>query len=60
MMAAGIFVILLIAGYLIFSFNQKSNLDQLNVSLDNDVINESIAVTIDEQDSTILSNIDLP
>ena len=60
MMAAGIFVILLIAGYLIFSFNQKSNLDQLNVSLDNDEFNESIAVPKDEQDSTILSNIDLP
>lgn len=60
MMAVGIIVILLIGGYLIFSFNEKSNLDQLNASLDNDVIIESIAVTIDEQDSSQLSTIDLP
>ena len=60
MMAVGIIAILLISGYLIFSFNEKSNLDQLNASLDNDVMNESIAVTIDEQDSSRLSDIDLP
>ena len=60
MMAVGIIVILLIGGYLIFSFNEKSNLDQLNASLDNDVIIESIAVTIDEQNSSQLSTIDLP
>ena len=44
MMAVGIIAILLISGYLIFSFNEKSNLDQLNASLDNDVMNESIDI----------------
>ena len=60
MMVIGVVVLLLVGGYLIFIINEKSNLDQLNVSLNNDVINENIAVTIDEQDSKQLSVIDLP
>ena len=60
MMVIGVVVLLLVGGYLIFIINEKSNLDQLNVSLNNDVINENIAVTIDEQDSKRLSVIDLP
>ena len=51
MMVIGVVVLLLVGGYLIFIINEKSNLDQLNVSLNNDVINENIAVTIDEHDS---------
>ena len=60
MMVIGVVVLLLVGGYLIFIINEKSNLDQLNVSLNNDVINENIAVSIDEQDSIRLSVIDLP
>tara|TARA_A100001037_G_scaffold306872_1_gene358151 strand:+ start:67565 stop:68395 length:831 start_codon:yes stop_codon:yes gene_type:complete len=60
LIAVGVVVLLLIGGYLIFTVNEKAKFEQLNVRLNTDVIPDSIAVTIDEQDNQKLSVIDLP
>ncbi|PZC44880.1 MAG: Sortase (surface protein transpeptidase) [Chloroflexi bacterium] len=60
MVFIGLVTLLFIGGYLIFIVNEKSNLEQLNVNLNNGLSYDNIAVTIDEQDIDNLSIIDLP
>lgn len=59
MIVFGLLALVLLGAYLLYVANQNSKLEELNSALDDDVVAENIAITIDNQDDEYLPSYNL-